>query len=74
MRHKLTLHDALELMRSGSQLVLSHSRTGAEHWVVPGGAVSPAVAELIKQDPLVHAGRDGLLEMENHSQTWRLTG
>jgi hypothetical protein len=68
---KLPLRRAIDLMRLGSQLVLMHSiRTGFEYFVVPGGAVTPEVAEQIKQHPLVSAGGDGL--WRDHSQTWRL--
>jgi hypothetical protein len=66
----LRLQRAIDLMRLGSQLVLMHSiRTGLQHFVIPGGAVAPDVAEQIKQHPLVTPGGDGL--WKGHSQTWK---
>jgi hypothetical protein len=71
VKGKLPLQRAIDLMRLGSQLVLMHSiRAGLEYFVVPGGAVTPEVAEQIKQHPLISAGGDGL--WKDHSQTWSL--
>jgi hypothetical protein len=55
---------ALEMMRKpGTRLAKQFTRASPEgfaHYIIPGGLVSSATAEKIKQHPLVHASKDGL--------------
>ena len=70
----VSLKKAFELMRKpGTRLVKMFTRASPEgfaHYVLPGGYVSSATAEKIKQHPLVYASKDGLFP--GHDQTWRL--
>jgi hypothetical protein len=61
---------AVDLMRIGARLCMMHTTDGLAHFVVPGGQVTPATAEKIKQHPLVHSGNDGLFP--GLDQTWTL--
>ena len=71
---EVSLKKAFELMRKPeTRLVKMFTRASPEgfaHYVLPGGYVSSATAEKIKQHPLVHASKDGLFP--GHDQTWRL--
>jgi len=52
---------------AGGRLV----KEGIAHFIEPSGyAVSPEIAEKIKNHPYVHPMQDGLLA--DHSQTWRI--
>jgi hypothetical protein len=65
---------AIDLMhKHGTRLVRMTSDASPEgfvHYVVPGGHVSPDVADKIKKHPAVSAGSDGLFP--GHDQTWRI--
>jgi hypothetical protein len=62
---------AIDLMRlPGTRLIQQKTEVGAVHYVVPGGYVSPATAQKIKDHPRVLTGRDGL--WPGHEQTWRM--
>jgi len=65
---------AMEMMRlPGHRLVkmsTNQSPNGIAHFIVPGGYVSPEIAEKIKNHPYVHPMQDGLFP--GHSQTWRI--
>jgi hypothetical protein len=65
---------AMEMMRLPEHRLVkmstSQSPDGVAHFVVPGGYVSPEVAQKIKNHPLVHPMQDGLFP--GHSQTWRI--
>jgi hypothetical protein len=71
---EVSLKKAFELMRRpGTRLVKMFTQASPEgfaHYVTPGGYVSSATAEKIKQHPLVYASKDGLFP--GHDQTWRL--
>jgi hypothetical protein len=67
----LSTNEALQRMQTGSRLVHMHSRPGEPHWfVVPGGAVTDAVAGGIKNHPSVIGQKDGLFPGQD--QTWRM--
>jgi hypothetical protein len=65
---------AMEMMRLPEHRLVkmstSQSPDGVAHFVVPGGYVSPEVAQKIKNHPLVHPMQDGLFP--GHSQTRRI--
>ena len=67
-------NSAIEKMRrEGTRLVCmvtDASQEGVAHYVIPGGYVTPDVAEKIKSHPLVVSGHDGLFP--GHAQTWRM--
>src|SRR5262245_6091669 len=71
---EVSLKKALELMRKPEtrlvKMFTKASPEGFAHYVLPGGYVSSATAEKIKQHPLVHASKDGLFP--GLDQTWRL--
>jgi hypothetical protein len=66
----LTPRQALDHMRSGSRLVHMHSEQRSHWFVVPGGAVTEAVAATIRNHPSVIGQKDGLFPQ--HDQTWRM--
>jgi hypothetical protein len=71
MSKHIGLRRAIDMMRTGSRLVKQHNKDGTiGHYLAPGGYVEPAVAEKLKQHPLILAGRDGM--WPGHDQTWRL--
>jgi hypothetical protein len=71
MKTKSIKYDrAVDLMRSGSRLCKMHANGGSEHFMVPGGRITDAVAARIKEHPLICSGQDGLFPGLN--QTWKL--
>jgi hypothetical protein len=67
----LSAERAMECMRTGSELVLTHGKPNG--WsVVPGGAVSEQTSIRIRAHPSVIGGKDGLFP--DHDQTWRMEG
>jgi hypothetical protein len=66
----LKLDRAMDLMRSGSVLLETHTREGRRHVVEPGGFVSNEAANRIKNHPLVRAQCDGF--WPGLDQTWRM--
>jgi hypothetical protein len=67
-QQQIGLKRAMDLMHKGARLLQMHDRNGSAHFVVPGARVHPDVAEKIKQNPLVTAGKDGL--WPGLDQTW----
>jgi hypothetical protein len=62
---------ALDLLRKpGHLLCLLHAKTGRDYFIVPGGPVTPTVAQKILERPDVQPHDSGLLE--GHPQSWRL--
>lgn len=59
-----------QMPQPGVRLIQQKTELGAVHYVVPGGYVTPEVAQKIKDHPQVLAGHDGL--WPGHEQTWRL--
>jgi hypothetical protein len=66
----LKLDQALQHMRAGARLTRMHGEPGHCWFIVPGGAVTDAVASKIRDHPAVVAGSDGLFP--HHDQTWRM--
>jgi hypothetical protein len=67
----LSTNEALQRMQTGSRLVHMHGKPDGRHWfVVPGGAVTDAVADAIKNHPSIIGQRDGLFP--GLDQTWRM--
>jgi hypothetical protein len=59
-------------MYAGSVLIKQHNEDGTRgHYLAPGGYVEPAVAEKLKEHPLVSGGQDGI--WPGLDQTWKLT-
>ena len=66
----LTHEEAIDLMRTGSRLVKIIGQGGVMWFVIPGGQVTGAIADRIKQDLAVVGQKDGLFP--HHDQTWRM--
>jgi hypothetical protein len=60
---------AVDLMYRGSTLIKTHGYTGTEYFIVPGGRVTPLIAEEIMNMANVRGGKDAL--WPGLDQTWR---
>jgi hypothetical protein len=61
IRKRINYNRAVDLMRTGSTLIKQHNADGTMgHYLAPGGYIEPAVAEKIKEHPLILIGRDGM--------------
>lgn len=70
----LGYNKAIEIMRLPQtrlvRMYTNSSPEGFSHFIIPGGYVTPDVAQKIKDHPLVSPSSDGLFP--NHDQTWRM--
>jgi hypothetical protein len=67
---RINYNRAVDLMRTGSILIKQHNKDGTMgHYLAPGGYVEPAIADKLKEHPLVLVGRDGI--WPGHDQTWK---
>jgi hypothetical protein len=70
IRKHIGYNRAVDLMRMGSTLIKQHNHDGTTgHYLAPGGYVEPAIADKLKEHPLVLAGCDGM--WPKHDQTWK---
>ena len=72
---KLSVEEAIALMRDRGQLLLKQFHNGRPSWSLSGGGpVAADVAAVLTSNSSVHANNDALFAGTGMSQTWRWSG